>query len=218
MSGSITDLYSSSKVIIVNGTGERQKSYNLPKELLVHASDYFAAALNGHFKESIEQRLEFDYTAGAFDAFVQYLYVGNINLPEGLSYPDTISILLEFFVIAEKFLVNVLPAILEKLKAPLKESSQHLKKEHVRRAVLELPSGHPVRKLFAQSVIPAYLLQFNREPTKFWKTEFDFTKELEELEGFAADILKAHSELALHRKFSSAGTWHNPITGQQFYC
>lgn len=64
---------------MVVGTQGIYKTWHLPKELLINASPFFAAALNGSFAEAKSVEFPEDAT-DAFEFFVQWLYVGEITL------------------------------------------------------------------------------------------------------------------------------------------
>ena len=76
--------------MVVGPTGNT-KTWHLPKNLLVNASPFFAAALNGSFAEATSKvvNLPKDNT-DAFTLFIRWLFVGNIS-GELLNYEDEIT-------------------------------------------------------------------------------------------------------------------------------
>lgn len=69
----------------------------------------------------------------------------------------------------------------------------YLQAEHIRK-VANFPNGQKLRMLFARSCIQAYLQSIN--PTYEQAQEFRFQKELDVLDGFAADLMRAYREVA----------------------
>lgn len=65
---------------MVVGTGYATKTWHLPKELLVNASPFFAAALNGNFFEATSNVIALpEDSPDAFSLFARWLYVGKIG-------------------------------------------------------------------------------------------------------------------------------------------
>lgn len=65
---------------MIVGTGLACKTWYLPKELLVNASPFFAAALNGAFAEATSKTITLpEDDTDAFALFVRWLYVGKIS-------------------------------------------------------------------------------------------------------------------------------------------
>ena len=65
---------------MVVGTEDVSKTWHLPKELLVKASPFFAAALNGSFAEATSRVVNLpEDDTDAFALFVRWLYVGEIR-------------------------------------------------------------------------------------------------------------------------------------------
>ena len=65
---------------MVVGTGYATKTWHLPKDLLVNASTFFAAALDGQFTEAASKTVHLpEDTLDAFALFIQWLYVGEIS-------------------------------------------------------------------------------------------------------------------------------------------
>ncbi|KAL8893561.1 MAG: hypothetical protein Q9192_005144 [Flavoplaca navasiana] len=63
------------------GSGEEVKSWAIHKGLLTHHSPFFAAALNGSFKESTSNVVELiEDSPEAFKLFVYWLYTGDFEL------------------------------------------------------------------------------------------------------------------------------------------
>lgn len=65
---------------MVVGTGDATKTWHLPKDLLVNASTFFAAALDGQFTEAASKTVHLpENTLDAFALFIQWRYVGEIS-------------------------------------------------------------------------------------------------------------------------------------------
>lgn len=65
---------------MVVGTGLASQTWQLPKELLVNASPFFAAALNGAFAEATSKTINLpEDDTDAFALFVRWLYFGEIS-------------------------------------------------------------------------------------------------------------------------------------------
>ena len=65
---------------MVVGKGAVTTTWHLPKELLVNASPFFAAALNGSFSEAKSRRITLpEDSPYGFALFVRWLYVGRIS-------------------------------------------------------------------------------------------------------------------------------------------
>ncbi|KAM3065912.1 hypothetical protein ACMFMF_010538 [Clarireedia jacksonii] len=164
-----------------------KKTYHLPKALLVSASPYFTAAFEGAFKEGIEQKIELDCTIATFDLMIQYLYTGVFNTPLSLTQAQQISALLDFCILVDILLLQNSPMIVGKMKAILEESTTYLEKEHIRKAATELPSGHAVRKLFADIMVDLFV-NYN---SNAWGPVFRFEQEVQDVDEFAADMARA---------------------------
>ena len=65
---------------MVVDTGIQAKTWHLPEKLLIKASPFFAAALNGSFAEATSRSVNLpEDDIDAFGFFVQWLYVGEIT-------------------------------------------------------------------------------------------------------------------------------------------
>ena len=65
--------------MVVGPTGNT-KTWHLPKELLVNASPFFAAALNGSFAEATSKVINLpEDNTDAFALFIRWLFVGEIS-------------------------------------------------------------------------------------------------------------------------------------------
>ena len=77
-----SDHYSltSEPIAIVVGTEPHTKTWHLPKELLLNASSFFAAALNGNFTEAKSKMIALpEDISDAFSLFARWLYIGKIG-------------------------------------------------------------------------------------------------------------------------------------------
>lgn len=75
-------LFDGEKVSVVAGGQE----FKLPKALLCYHSSYFDSAFNRGFLETSEKHLilSSDHTAETFKLVIQYIYIGDITIPDRL--------------------------------------------------------------------------------------------------------------------------------------
>lgn len=117
--------------------------------------------------------------------------------------------LLSFLKLADRImLLGSFNEVIGAIKALLLESRSSLQPEHIRSAT-ELPAGHGVRKLFAQASVRDYLAS-RFSGTK--KGYFKFEKELEEVEGFAADLFKEYDQTFLQRRTQWSSEYEYLVT------
>lgn len=65
---------------MVVGTKDVAKRWDLPRELLINASPFFAAALKGSFAEATPNEITLpEGSTDAFTLFIQWLYIGEIS-------------------------------------------------------------------------------------------------------------------------------------------
>lgn len=74
----------------------------------------------------------------------------------------------------------------QEVKDIIAECRQALRSEHIRAAAV-LRDGHPLRKLVALAAVPSFLRRYT-------KGSFPYQEEVQEVDGFAQDLLKAVSE------------------------
>ncbi|PQE25249.1 BTB POZ fold protein [Rutstroemia sp. NJR-2017a WRK4] len=207
-----TALFDGPRVVITVGDTPK-KTYHLPKALLVNASPYFAAAFEGGFIEGVEQKIELGCTITAFDLLVQFLYTGTFKLPRSLNPPQEISALLDLCVLLDMLLIENCTKALGVMKSLLVRSERHLQPEHVRKAVTELPSGHAVRKLFAEAMVQVFVKDRHLPRGR---TNFRFKEEVKELDIYAADMARAFMEIARTRSSTSL-SYRNLLTRAVFH-
>ncbi|KAL8864393.1 MAG: hypothetical protein Q9198_009892 [Flavoplaca austrocitrina] len=76
----LSSLQDTAIVTVRVGSGEEVKSWAVHKGLLTHHSPFFAAALNGFFKESTSNVVELiEDSPEAFNLFVYWLYTGDLT-------------------------------------------------------------------------------------------------------------------------------------------
>ncbi|KAI9650153.1 hypothetical protein NHQ30_000166 [Ciborinia camelliae] len=210
-------LFRSPEVLVTAGTSLLSKSYLLPKGLLIHASPYFETAIEvekiGQFSQ---ETIKLDCSSLAFDFVVQFLYTGSFVCPKFMaeSGSQQISILIEFYELAEKLSLDVLEQILDNIKQLLIDDYRNLLAAHIRKAA-NFPTGHGLRMLFARSCIHAYLESVN--PAHEQARKFSFKKELDELDGFAADLMRVYGEVAGKRTPVKFAESYDSLDGKKFY-
>lgn len=207
-----------------------KEKFNLPKLLVCHYSTYF----DSKFEEGIEQELlPEDVSTTTFGLVVQWMYANKLVLPP---LPDSLApngsqkltLLLDFVKFSDEVdLLGPFTSATAQIKEILVASHESLLPEHVRSGV-KLPSGHPVRKLFAQSCIPAYVhyiqppiprkdgrdvYQEVRKNTQ----KFRFRKELDDLHEFSKDLYAEYEEVMRSRQLRNPYTLRNPLTGTDFH-
>lgn len=139
---------------------------------------------------------------------VQWIYTFNVIIPRGSQSspgPAAISLILSFLILADEFdlLGNTFICVAKRLKDCIKADRLSLQAQHIHLAA-KLLSGHPLlRKLFARACVPSYIryLWFGTNDSS--PAEFRFEKELDEVEGFAHDLLKALQEAIRAREYDS---------------
>lgn len=104
--------------------------------------------------------------------------------------------------------------ILSNIKEILISSQLSLQPEHIRGAS-ELPSGHGLRKLFAQACVKRYINDTIRD-----SKSFRFATEMDEVESFAADLFKEVDKVLRQRhkmaKTRPEYSYFDPLTGERF--
>lgn len=229
--------------VVVQVEGE---DFSLPKALLCYNSRSFDRAFNGGFKETTEQKLSMtDCSIHTFKLVVQWMYTSQIILDEDYDIIDTpresiqdvaagealpmddrhslethrssqhISRLLNFLKVTDRIeLLGPFTSVVQMIKGRIIAHRSSLTCEHVRAAV-ELPQGHAVRELFAQACVRDYSRWF------FYKSQSNrpvlgCETEVNELEGFAADLLKAFSNAIRKRNFrgKEGHFFPDPLTGE----
>jgi hypothetical protein len=145
---------------------------------------------------------------------VQSLYTGSFNAPIFPTPFQEISALLDFCVLVDMLLIDwqISSKAVERMKALLLETKSNLKKEHIRKAATGLPSGHAARKLIADTSIEAFL---TNKHLGSGNDTFPFRQEVMDLDGYAADLARAYTEIA---KTRHAGRIHfrDLLTGAVF--
>ncbi|QSZ28626.1 hypothetical protein DSL72_003125 [Monilinia vaccinii-corymbosi] len=211
------DIFRGPEVLVTAGIGLMLKIYRVPRALLIQASPYFESAIKVEKIGQLSQEIiEFNCSSFAVDFVVQFLYTGAFVCPKAIaeSGPRKIAILLEFYELAEKLDLDVLEKVLEVIKELLVEDYRNLQPEHIRKAV-GFPALHVVRTLFARSCIQAYLESVNPVADEQAR-KFLFKKELQELDGFAADLMRVYGEVAGKRTPGNFAESYNPLDGKRF--
>lgn len=182
------------------GDAEHPKIWSLPKNLLVHISPFFAAALNGSFAEASSKTITLpEDDPAAFEMFVQWMYVGKT----GRNSTEDIAIHVESWILGDK------------LGCPVFQDRAMLKLLHLHSANLIQPktlqlayegsaAGSKLRKWALQHFI------YNVQYENF----------VENLENWAA-VAKAIADFGSDYVAASAATfknlWFNPIENGQLY-
>ncbi|KUJ22425.1 uncharacterized protein LY89DRAFT_762551 [Mollisia scopiformis] len=198
-------LFDGPKVVI---TVEGQ-NFSLPKALLCYHSPFFERAFNGGFKEATEQKMSMtSCSLETFKLLIQWLYTSHVELgdmgskeDEGVTistepgevsneHPSSrqITILLSFIKLADEIqLLGSVDEIVEMMKKKIIDTRSCLTTQHIRMAA-DLPKGHGVRTLFAQACVKDYAPYFFS--SRWHRGGLWFRAELNELDGFAADLMR----------------------------
>ncbi|KAF7958512.1 hypothetical protein EAE96_002055 [Botrytis aclada] len=194
------DLFRGPEVLVTAGIQLGVKNYLIPKALLVQASPYFQNAITVETLGQItRETIKIECSILAFDFVVQYLYTGTFVRPDIAGFSSgsqQVTNLIEFYELAEKLGLDVSDKILDNIKELLVIDRLHLQAGHIQK-VVNFPNGQKLRMLFARSCIQAYLQSVN--PTYGPAKAFRFQKELDALDGFAADLMRVYQEVADQR-------------------
>jgi hypothetical protein len=195
------------------------KDFELPKALLSYHSKFFDRAFNGDFKEGVEQAMEFkECSKATFEFAIQWIYTGQAAVPDALATKknEILSLLIEFLRLADRIdLLGPFHSIVQRVKETLAADSNLPEPKHIRFSAT-LPQGHPLRHILALACVPSYLCRsIPKEYHNRGGTPFRFQKELDELEGFALDMMKALSECLGNVRETRVKKLH-PITGKAF--
>ncbi|KAF8863304.1 hypothetical protein BDZ45DRAFT_685928 [Acephala macrosclerotiorum] len=220
--------------VVVSVQGE---DFTLPKGLLSYNSPYFDCAFNGAFQEATEQKLSMsDCSRDTFKLVIQWIYTSKITLDEvaqnqGLFVPDNtaatqdarinpkiikveqmsqnVTRLLDFLMVADKIqLLGPFDSVVEMMKQIIVPDRSALLATHIR-AATNLPSGHGARKLFGKACVKDYL-EFLYKSQKM-----RFGVELEELDSFAADVLRETPKLWVTGRNYSSFRFQDPLTNEE---
>ncbi|APA07033.1 predicted protein [Sclerotinia sclerotiorum 1980 UF-70] len=211
------DLFRGPEVLVAAGTSLVVKSYRIPRALLIQASPYFETGIKVETIGQISQEmLKMDCSTLAFDFVVQFLYTGTFVCPNFMagSGSEQITTLVDFHELAEKLSLDISDRILDNIKQLLVDDHRNLLAKHIRKAI-NYPTGHGLRMLFARSCIHAYLESVN--PSNEQARTFVFKKELEELDGFAADLMRVYGEVAEKRVPAKYAESRDLLDGETFY-
>lgn len=184
--------------------GKAKKPYFLSKNLVCHYSKYFDAVFNSGFEESETQVLDLNTcTTDVFDLAVAYMWTGDLKIPMNCFFQtdekiDVLTLAVNFFLFADYInLHGDFTVFGQRVKQILGlghvKQTSCLTAEHIRDAE-RLPKGHALRTLFANSCLEAYTLSVQRTQGGEIRKRFKFWEELEDLDGFAADISRAYTK------------------------
>lgn len=197
--------------MIITVEGE---AFALPKQLLCDLSPFFDRAFNGPFQEGIEQKMKLEDTdITSFQHVIRWMYMGSTAVPTvpTVTTKEVLTQYVGFFLLADRLdLQGSLQPDFDAVKAALQLDKTQLLAEHVRAAV-SLPKNHSLRKLFAQACVRDYFGGMSS------KNAFRLQKEVDDLDGFAIDLLKAFQTAAKGKTTKSYGhftVFTNPFDGK----
>ncbi|PQE28011.1 BTB POZ fold protein [Rutstroemia sp. NJR-2017a WRK4] len=194
------------------------KVYELPRNLLSRSSPFFEAAFNGSFAEKDTQIMRIECSSVAFDLVVQVIYTDSFVLPASVENSTAVKLdlMLDFLILSDRLLLGSNDTAVAKMKKLIKESNLSLEPRHVRKAAEYLPSGHEIRELFALACVWPYILIHQPDKlVRYGLSRSEIIEEVEEVEGFASDLFKAHRKIYKDMKYSN-GVYilTNPLTGE----
>jgi hypothetical protein len=177
-----------------------------------------AGDAQGTNREFWSKVIKFDNTVLKTEAFISRFYT-----------TACLTRYLKFVVLHQRLLIdNGITIIINSMKHLLKNdvhlSRYALTGDHVRTA-MELPRRHPVRQLFAKAAVWDYCISTREEILDLFRKDhyvFWLQKEVEELEGFAADLLpfvgKIFCDHRLYCKDGARPLWlaEDPLTSFRF--
>lgn len=194
MSGPKVDIY----------VGKSKKHYPIPKQLLEHYSPYFDKCFNGSFIEGQTQKLKLpEDSVEDFDVLLDYMVYGNVSevLDVLKTGKDTVRRCMSFFEYADKYgIADVEEAIHDPLeKALVAYGAEEFHARYIEVVYRITPSNSPLRILMAKAALSFAGLDNDIHP---------YQKQEEQVEGFAADLLK-QTRASLDDTY-----WTDPLTGK----
>jgi hypothetical protein len=212
------EFYEGPMVIVIVGVIE----YRLYQRLLCHCSTFFNGAFNSNFVESETRKLTLDCPTESFELAIQWMYTGGAVLPPTVvSDSDKVSRLLDFLKLADFLhLTGPFTSIDEAIHEIVKDRS-NLQSKHINEA-MKLPAGTPARQIIVQACVGPYLESLG------WSyvsnvlgsiSDFRFKTELDELDGFAAELLRLFGETARKKQSGKHGQSMvpDPATGESMF-
>jgi len=180
--------------------GKERKEFVLPKALLCHHSKYFDRCFNGQFLQAYSQKVELiEDDSQAFSLLVKWIYIShtirgfNLTGSQIVTHaehgPESIrlSLYIKALVLADMLdIQQPVAMICGHISKCISHDGWILLPYHIR-AAYALPKSHPFRGLCAKVVVKPFLRRHLKDNT------FPYEKELEEVEGFAKDVLDAVS-------------------------
>jgi hypothetical protein len=149
---------------------------------------------------------------------VQFIYTDNFVLPASAEESGAVKmdLLLDFIILTDRLLLGPNIKAIAQVKKIIKKSGSSLEPRHVRKATENLPLGHELREVFALACVWSYIVNHQKISLSWHGVlSFRFMQEVEELEGFASDLFKAHRKIHQDGKLSDDGyTMTNPVTGE----
>lgn len=198
--------------------GPSMKHYNLPKLLLCHYSDYFDRCFNGEFAEGESQKLTLpEDNIADFEVLLEYMLRGSVSYPivvteEGA---EAVKRCMDFLEYADKYnLGGACDAAHDALKRALTEphypsigwggnaSVPTIDEANIELVYrIALPDSK-LRTLAAQAALS----------TKGFQHIFEFEKQIDEVPGFASQLIKQMVESLITR--AGSNIWEDPLTGR----
>lgn len=176
-------------ITLTVGQGDNTKVFCVNAGILCHRSAFFRGALNGSFQEAQTNSIALpEDDPAVFGDILLWMHRQDYAFHEN----DTIFNMLDFVVLADKFLIEPGPAqqIADTHMKCFKRAS--VSSEGIRRAYA-IPSAKPIAIMLAKYSVDKYIrakISKIMEP-RGWGAEqfpFEFAEELQEVNGYAADL------------------------------
>jgi len=204
-----------------------EKEYKLPKLLACHNSSMFNTAFNGEFKEAKEQKMTLVTSTGVFEIAIKWMFIGTVGpKPKTMDPSDYLAQLLEFLTLSDFLgLLGPLTPVTKEISSILKTRG-NLVSDHIKYAMKQAP-GSEARNIVLKACIGPYLQSLgwsydHKRPGKI--SEFKFKTELDELDGFAAEIFRLFGETARKKQswkgslgIGSLSMVPDPATGEPMF-
>ncbi|KAF7867387.1 hypothetical protein EAF04_005470 [Stromatinia cepivora] len=231
-----TNLYEGPTAIIIIGPPGHSTRYCIPQALLCHHSRFFDRALNGYFKESIENQIELpEETPGEFELLLQWMY--SKRIPEKPAI-EGIKTIITFYIIADKFDVagpHFYADLLLRIFLATPQIWYHACKTNgsliysILQSVYQLPKGHRARRIFGLAGVRPYLIceslikehSDTKVATPFalpGSSWLDIKGAFDTIDGLAIEVLKALGEMVVskHNGFHQDPVTEEMLQGRDF--
>lgn len=180
------------KITVGNRKSDKYKVFYVLDTILCHHSPFFRAALNGSFAEAESGKVDLpEDDPNVFAHLLLWMHGQDYTFKDEYAMTDTLRLL----ELADKLLVG--PALVQHVATfqmtALMKGRQELTAEHIRLAY-NIPSARSVARVFAKYSVRKYIQTMGKPangyvPKSSTLGNFPFSKELEEVHGYATDLI-----------------------------